>query len=266
MYTLILLALLGCPKHEGPVVARAPLAAPAPPPAPPPLPPLPPSGGECPAEPLHSWSALTGPRRVAGVVTFPGVAPEGGLYEVLPAEPFVDGEWIKITTAAVGQARAAPDGTPEALEIRRSDLELAPTRRVVLGEGPGVPGSDSPRVELAPGARIRVIEARSGQLHVATVGGRLTAEGWIDTASVGVGWRPCRYAPPAPNRFLAPSAPPVSVRDRPGGRVLAELSGTTNVLAVASDAPPGWVRVVAASPTVWVDGYVPAETLMVPGG
>ena len=33
------------------------------------------------------------------------------------------------------------------------------------------------------------------------------------------------------------------------------------MLAVASDAPAGWLRVVSVSPALWVDGYVRSDTL-----
>lgn len=253
--------LLGCPHTDAPIAASVTTASAPVPPAPPPLPPLPPSALDCPAAPLHAWSRLEGPIRVAGTLTFPERGNGGGLYEILPVEPMGEGEWIEVTTAQLDHARAAPEGMPPAFALRRADLELAPSARLVLGEETRLPGSGEPRVELGAGARLRVLEARDGRLHVATVGGRFAAEGWVDAAGMSGAWRPCPYRAPPPNRSVVASAAPVGVRSSPDGPVLAWLSGEASVLAVASDAPTGWVRVVAVSPAVWVDGYVPSAAL-----
>lgn len=254
MHALILL-FVACGDKVPPVAPAAGEAAPRPvpaPPPPPPLPPLPTAAHTC-TDGLRAWTRFDGPVRTAANLLFPPTPPDGFRYEVaLSADE--GGEWLPWTRVQDGW-QGGPAWVPTDAALHRDDLLLAPRAEVTLAPPGAAPGS--PRVSLAAGAPVRVLEARGAQLLVA-LDGDATASGWVDAAALGPAWTPCAWQALKSNRTLSVHT---QVRTLPSGAPIATIPAGTRVLAVASDAPEGWVRVVFATPRVWVDGYVPAGAL-----
>ncbi|MBI5491081.1 MAG: hypothetical protein HY905_27365 [Deltaproteobacteria bacterium] len=186
-------------------------------------------------------------------------APEEGAESWLPFDVlFADraGDEVRVV--------AAREDLLYAVWIRETDLALVPVEPVTLAPSAGgTAPEDGPRIELAGGALVAVVEQRAGWTRVRTEGAELQADGWVPDVLLGRFYRASDFVVNEETVNLEPAIG-LEVRDSPTGAVIATLRSDGSLrmrVRALGEAQNGWRMIRYPTAKAIVEGWVSADGL-----
>ncbi|MBI5498846.1 MAG: hypothetical protein HY907_01275 [Deltaproteobacteria bacterium] len=186
-------------------------------------------------------------------------APEEGAVSWLPFDVVIadrSGDEVRVV--------AAREDLLYAVWIRETDLALVPVEPVTLAASAGgTAPEDGPRIELAGGALVAVVERRAGWTRVRTQGAELQADGWVPDVLLGRFYRASDFVVNEETVSLEPAVG-LEVRDAPTGVVIATLRSDGSLrmrVRALGEAENGWRMIRYPTAKAIVEGWVRADGL-----
>ena len=159
---------------------------------------------------------------------------------------------------------AAREDLLYAVWIRETDLALGPVEPLTLAASANSAApEDGPRIQLAGGALVGVVERQAGWTRVRTTGAEAQADGWVPDVLLSRFYRASDFVVNEERVELEPTIG-LEVHDAPNGLVIATLrsDGSLRMRVRALGEPQnGWRMIRYPTSKVIVEGWVKVEGL-----